>query len=38
VAVSIIGRMRQLAGGRAAVRSSPGTGTTVQLIWREPAP
>ena len=34
LAVSIHGRMRQLAGGSAAVTSRPGAGTQVRLAWR----
>lgn len=33
VSVSILGRMRQLAGGAGFVESSPGEGTTVTLVW-----
>lgn len=33
ISVSILGRMRQLPGGSATVRSSPGSGTTVTLQW-----
>lgn len=35
VAVSIRGRMIQLAGGRAVVQSAPGAGTRVLLSWQE---
>jgi signal transduction histidine kinase len=31
--VSILGRMRQLAGGAGFVESQPGEGTTVTLVW-----
>lgn len=34
ITVSILARMRQLAGGDAEVRSAPGAGTTVALRWR----
>ena len=34
--VSIVGRMRALEGGHAAVASAPGRGTTVTLVWRRP--
>lgn len=34
--VSIVGRMRSLEGGHAAVASAPGRGTTVTLVWRRP--
>ncbi|WP_054814201.1 sensor histidine kinase [Nocardia arizonensis] len=33
VSVSILGRMRQLAGGAGFVESTPGEGTTVTLVW-----
>ncbi|MEV4129440.1 ATP-binding protein [Nocardia sp. NPDC049707] len=33
VSVSILGRMRQLAGGAGFVESQPGEGTTVTLVW-----
>lgn len=33
ISVSILGRMRQLAGGAAFVESQPGEGTTVTLVW-----
>jgi signal transduction histidine kinase len=33
VAANIFGRMRQLPGGRARIRSSRGTGTRVDLSW-----
>ncbi|MBH0775200.1 sensor histidine kinase [Nocardia bovistercoris] len=33
ISVSILGRMRQLAGGAAFVESEPGEGTTVTLVW-----
>ncbi|NNH74951.1 ATP-binding protein [Nocardia uniformis] len=33
ISVSIMGRMRQLAGGSAFVESQPGEGTTVTLVW-----
>ncbi|MFC9896233.1 sensor histidine kinase [Nocardia sp. NPDC127579] len=33
VSVSILGRMRQLAGGAGFVESEPGEGTTVTLVW-----
>ncbi|MGN2636987.1 sensor histidine kinase [Nocardia takedensis] len=33
ISVSILGRMRQLAGGAGFVESSPGEGTTVTLVW-----
>lgn len=33
IAVSIVGRMRQLPGGAAFVESAPGQGTTVTLVW-----
>ncbi|MFQ6331459.1 sensor histidine kinase [Nocardia sp. CWNU-33] len=33
IAVSILGRMRQLAGGAGFVESQPGEGTTVTLVW-----
>ncbi|MBP2190301.1 ATP-binding protein [Nocardia goodfellowii] len=33
VSVSILGRMRQLAGGAGFVESAPGEGTTVTLVW-----
>lgn len=34
VAVSIVGRLRQLPGGDAVVESQPGRGTRVLLSWR----
>ncbi|MEV6554968.1 ATP-binding protein [Nocardia sp. NPDC051756] len=33
ISVSILGRMRQLAGGAGFVESQPGEGTTVTLVW-----
>jgi signal transduction histidine kinase len=33
ISVSILGRMRQLAGGAGFVESEPGEGTTVTLVW-----
>ncbi|MEV6768329.1 ATP-binding protein [Nocardia sp. NPDC051030] len=33
ISMSILGRMRQLAGGSAFVESLPGEGTTVTLVW-----
>lgn len=33
ISVSILGRMRQLAGGAGFVESLPGEGTTVTLVW-----
>ncbi|MCU1644854.1 MAG: hypothetical protein JWN03_5129 [Nocardia sp.] len=33
ISMSILGRMRQLAGGSAFVESQPGEGTTVTLVW-----
>lgn len=33
ISASILGRMRQLAGGAGFVESEPGRGTTVTLIW-----
>lgn len=33
IAVSIRGRMNQVPGGRADIRSAPGEGTTVTLSW-----
>jgi signal transduction histidine kinase len=33
VAANIFGRMRQLPGGRARIRSSRGSGTKVELSW-----
>ncbi|UGT42298.1 ATP-binding protein [Nocardia yamanashiensis] len=33
VSMSILGRMRQLAGGSGFVESAPGEGTTVTLVW-----
>ncbi|WP_167476711.1 ATP-binding protein [Nocardia arthritidis] len=33
ISVSILGRMRQLAGGAGFVESAPGEGTTVTLVW-----
>ncbi|MEV6065861.1 ATP-binding protein [Nocardia sp. NPDC052001] len=33
ISMSILGRMRQLAGGSAFVESAPGEGTTVTLVW-----
>ncbi|MEC3914786.1 sensor histidine kinase [Nocardia sp. CDC160] len=33
LSMSILGRMRQLAGGSAFVESQPGEGTTVTLVW-----
>ncbi|MEU4316446.1 ATP-binding protein [Nocardia sp. NPDC024068] len=33
IAVSILGRMRQLPGGAGFVESEPGEGTTVTLMW-----
>lgn len=33
ISVSILGRMRRLAGGAAFVESQPGEGTTVTLVW-----
>lgn len=33
ITVSILGRMRQLAGGAGFVESNPGEGTTVTLVW-----
>lgn len=33
ISVSILGRMRQLAGGSGFVESEPGEGTTVTLVW-----
>nr|WP_139795578.1 ATP-binding protein [Nocardia donostiensis] len=33
ISVSILGRMRQLAGGAGFVESQPGEGTTVTLMW-----
>lgn len=37
IAVSIVGRMRTLAGGDARVTSRPGAGTTVTITWRDRA-
>lgn len=36
IAVSILGRMRPIAGGSARVDSRPGRGTTVHIEWTEP--
>ncbi|GAB4584711.1 sensor histidine kinase [Nocardia sp. IFM 10818] len=33
ISMSILGRMRQLAGGSGFVESQPGEGTTVTLVW-----
>ncbi|WP_459547172.1 sensor histidine kinase [Nocardia sp. X0981] len=33
ISVSVLGRMRQLAGGAGFVESEPGEGTTVTLMW-----
>jgi signal transduction histidine kinase len=33
ISVSILGRMRRLAGGAGFVESQPGEGTTVTLVW-----
>ncbi|WP_143859893.1 sensor histidine kinase [Nocardia cerradoensis] len=33
ISVSILGRMRQLAGGAGFVESQPGEGTAVTLVW-----
>lgn len=33
ISVSILGRMRQLAGGAGFIESHPGEGTTVTLVW-----
>ncbi|MGW4244022.1 sensor histidine kinase [Nocardia sp. NPDC004722] len=33
ISMSILGRMRQLAGGSAFVETQPGEGTTVTLVW-----
>ncbi len=38
VAVSILGRMRQVPGGSASVESKPGVGTRVTLSWNDRAP
>lgn len=34
IAVSIVGRMRTLAGGNARIEARPGAGTTVKLTWQ----
>ncbi len=34
LSVSIVGRLRRLAGGTVDVRSRPGHGTTVRMSWR----
>lgn len=36
IAVSILGRMRHIAGGSARVDSGPGRGTTVHIEWTAP--
>jgi signal transduction histidine kinase len=36
IQISIAGRLEQLEGGSAVVRSRPGVGTTVMLEWRRP--
>lgn len=36
IAVSILGRMRHIAGGSARVDSEPGRGTTVHIEWTAP--
>jgi nitrate/nitrite-specific signal transduction histidine kinase len=36
IQISIAGRLEQLEGGSAVVRSRPGVGTTVILEWRRP--
>ena len=36
IAVSILGRMRPIAGGSARVDSEPGRGTTVHIEWTAP--
>lgn len=38
IAVSVLGRMRHIAGGSARVDSRPGDGTTVHIEWTVPAP
>lgn len=36
IRVSIVDRMRSVSGGSAAIHSRPGSGTTVELVWRRP--
>ncbi|MCX6501988.1 MAG: hypothetical protein NT132_06220 [Microbacterium sp.] len=38
VRLSIVGRMRDVAGGAAHVASVPGGGTRIRLVWEPPAP